>query len=138
LTDELTDVLCENIELGMPYSLACQAVGIGYTAFSNWMKAGEEEGAKKQFVECVRRVRASEAECARRCLQHIRDKADSGSVFYDTWLLERRYPEHFGSRQHITSDNKNKNENENLNVNVESTEEIRAEILSRLSPKSTP
>ena len=137
LTDDLTDLICENIELGMPYVMACDAAGINYSTFKDWMSKAEEENPKKQFLAFSAKVKAANSECAKRCLQHIRDKAESGSVFYDTWLLERRYPEHFGARQHITSDNKNKNENENLNVNVESTEEIRADILSRLSPKST-
>lgn len=138
MTDELTQVLCENIELGMPYVMACDAAGINYSTFKYWMSKAEEENPKKQFLSFSAKVKAANSKCARLCLERIRDKAENGAAFYDTWLLERRYPEHFGARQHITSDNKNKNENENINVTVESTEEIRAEILSRLSPKSTP
>jgi hypothetical protein len=82
-------------------------------------------------------VRAAEASCAERCLERINAKAEQGSIFCDTWLLERRYPADFGARQHITSDNKNDNNNTNTNVSVDATEEARSSILSKLSPKST-
>jgi len=133
LTDELIDTLCENIELGMPYTMACDASGINYSTFKEWMSKGEEEVPKKQFMAFSARVKAANSECARRCLEHIREKADNGSTFYDTWLLERRFSEHFGAKQHITSDNKTKTENENINVDVKPSEEIEQEILSKLS-----
>jgi hypothetical protein len=40
LTEEMTQVICENIELGLSYNLTCQAAGITFETFNDWMKAG--------------------------------------------------------------------------------------------------
>lgn len=114
LTDELTDVLCENIELGMPYKLACQAAGINYDTFNEWMKKGAE-GSNKKFIEFSDQVRASEAECAKRNLDNLRKAADNGSVASSMWLLERRYPDEFGKRDKIDMKNEHSG---NIQINL--------------------
>lgn len=63
LTEKLTEVICENIELGLSYNLSCQAAGISFQVFNGWMKNGEA-GTDKKFCDFYNAVRASEAICA--------------------------------------------------------------------------
>jgi len=141
LTEERTQILVENIDLGMPYRLACQAAGIAFQTFNEWMKQGAHEkdiGEDTIYTDFHDRIKKAEADCARGCLQRIREKVlKNNSPYYDTWMLSRRYPDDFGERQHITSDNKNQNENVNVNVDATSPEEIRSSILSGLSSQPT-
>jgi alpha-galactosidase/6-phospho-beta-glucosidase family protein len=130
LTPELTDVICDKLQKGMSYKLACQAAGINFSSFQLWMSKGEADDAEEMFSTFSNRVHAAEAYCAEQCLIRIQEKAQNGGTFYDTWLLERRYPQDYGSRQHISTDQKVESKNEN--VNVEPTEEVRSKILGRL------
>ena len=114
LTEELTDVFCENIELGLSYNLSCQAVGITFATFNEWMKAGAA-GKDKKFCDFHDKVRASEATCAKKCLERIRAASERGSLAGDMWLLERRYPADYGRKDHLNM----KAQTEALNYNVD-------------------
>jgi len=131
LTEELTQVVCENIELGLSYNLTCQAAGISFQIFNDWMKAGAA-GKEKRFCDFYDKVRASEATCAKKCLERIRAAAERGSLAGDMWLLERRYPADYGRKDHINM----KAQTEALNYNVDLTEnEIEAKrsaLLTRI------
>lgn len=126
LTTELTNTICENLELGLSYNLTCKAAGISFDTFTNWMKAGEARDEKK-FVDFYTRVQASEAICAKNCLERIRQVAENGSLAADTWLLERRYPADYGRKDHF--DVKAKSEAINVNFTETSLEEKRSQIL---------
>jgi hypothetical protein len=82
LTPEMTDIFCENIELGLSYNLSCKAAGISFESFNNWMKAGAA-GKEKKFVEFYKKVRASEAICAKNCLKRIQEAVEKGSLTSD-------------------------------------------------------
>lgn len=137
LTEELTQVICENIELGLSYNLTCQAAGITFETFNEWMKAGAV-GKEKKFIDFYNAVRASEATCAKNCLTRIRAAAERGSLAGDMWLLERRYFADYGRKDSI--DMKAKTENLNVNVSTEQAEAdaLRSEILRRLSFEAEP
>jgi transposase len=132
LTEELTEVICDNIELGMSYNLSCQAASIHPDTFFEWMKCGAA-GKEKKYVDFYNTVRAAEALCAKKCLLRIREAAERGSLAGDMWLLERRYPIDYGRRENINM----KSITEALNVNVTADQEeadaLRSEILRRLS-----
>ena len=132
LNDELTGIICENIELGLSYNLTCQAAGITFETFNEYMKAGAA-GKEKKFTDFYKSVRASEATCAKNCLMRIREAAERGNTANDMWLLERRYPIDYGRRENINM----KSITEALNVNVTADQEeadtLRSEILRRLS-----
>ena len=119
LTEELTDVFCENIELGLSYNLSCQAAGISFQSFDNWMKAGAA-GKEKKLCDFYDKVRASEATCAKNCLQRIREAAVRGNTTNDMWLLERRYPADYGRKENISM--KSQTEALNYNVDIPATE----------------
>jgi len=131
LNDELTEIICENIELGLSYNLTCQAAGLTFQTFNEWMKCGSL-GKEKKFVDFYNAVRAAEASCAKNCLLRIREAAERGSLAGDMWLLERRYPIDYGRRENISV----KSQTEALNVNVDipenEIESRRSTLLSRI------
>jgi transposase len=135
LTTDIIDIVCSKLEIGMSYKLACQAAGIHFSTFQDWMAKGESGESDEIFSIFSDRVHAAESYCAEQCLIRIQEKAQNGGTFYDTWLLERRYPQDYGSRQHISTDQKIDSKNEN--INVEPTEEARSKILGRLFTDSS-
>lgn len=136
LTKELTDIICENIELGLSYNLTCQAAGISFQSFNEWMKAGEA-GKDTKYSEFYNRVRIAEANCAAENLKRIREAAKQ-TWQASAWLLERRYPGDYGRKDSMNVRARTQNENLTINVNPGSTEaeSLRSEILRRLSGDS--
>ena len=128
LTEELTDVFCENIELGLSYNLSCQAVGITFATFNEWMKAGAA-GKDKRFCDFYDKVRASEATCAKNCLLRIREAAERGSLAGDMWLLERRYAADYGRKDHLNMKAQTGALNYNVDIPANEIEKKRSSIL---------
>jgi len=131
LTEELTEVFCENIELGLSYNLSCQAAGISFQSFDNWMKAGAA-GKDKKFCDFYDKVRASEALCAKNCLQRIREAAERGNTNNDMWLLERRYPADYGRKENIHMKSQTEALNYNVDIPANEIEAKRSALLTRL------
>ena len=131
LTEELTDVVCENIELGLSYNLTCQAAGISFQIFNDWMKAGAA-GKEKRFCDFYDKVRASEATCAKKCLERIRAAAERGSLAGDLWLLERRYPADYGRKDHLNMKSQTEALNYNVDIPANEIEAKRSALLTRL------
>jgi len=128
LTEELTQVVCENIELGLSYNLSCQAVGIAFVTFNEWMKAGAS-GKEKRFCDFYDKVRASEATCAKNCLTRIRAAAERGSLAGDMWLLERRYAVDYGRKDHLNMKAQTEALNYNVDIPANEIEKKRSSIL---------
>jgi glycosylphosphatidylinositol transamidase (GPIT) subunit GPI8 len=93
LNDEVTKIICENIELGLSYSLAAQGAGITSETFIQWMKKGEA-GDDKSFMDFHASVKKADTICAKRCLEHIREAGDHGTWTASAWLLERRFKDY--------------------------------------------
>jgi len=128
LTEELTQVVCENIELGLSYNLTSQAAGITFQTFNDWMKAGAA-GKDKRFCDFYDKVRASEATCARKCLERIRVAAERGSIAGDMWLLERRYAADYGRKDHVNMQAQTEALNYNVDIAANEIEKKRSSIL---------
>lgn len=135
LTLKLKNAIGKNIKLGMPLKFAAEAAGISETTFYRWMQEGEK-ATKGQYREFWEYIKKCQSVAVKSHLELITNAAKEGSWQASAWILERRHPKEFGRTEKLNI--KSKNENENTNVNIETTEEIRAEILSKLSPKSKP
>lgn len=131
LNDELTAVICDNISLGLSYTLTCQAAGIHFDTFNEWMKKGEAGGEEK-FVDFYSKVRAAEAICARNSLERIREAADNGTWNAAAWLLERRYPSDYGRKDRIDMKAKTENVSIDVTVNEQEISARRSSLLSRI------
>lgn len=137
LTEELTQAICENIELGLSYVLSCKAVGISFETFASWIRRGAT-GEEKKYADFHNRVRAAEAICAKNCLERIREAASHGTWAASAWLLERRYPADYGKHDNINMKTQAENLNINANTGTEEAESLRSEILRRLSIEEEP
>jgi transposase len=131
LTEEMTQVICDNIELGLSYNLTCQAAGITFETFNEWMKSGFA-GKEKKFCVFFDSVRAAESACAKGCLERIRASAEEGSVSCDMWLLERRYPADYGRKENISMKSQTEALNLNVDITADEIEKRRSALLSRL------
>jgi transposase len=100
LNDELTDLICENIELGLSYNLACQGAGITFETFNQWMKKGDAVDDDPHTDFSIK-VHAAEAACTKNCLMRIREAADHGTWTASAWLMERRYRNDYGKNERI-------------------------------------
>ena len=82
LTKPVLEAICENLELGMPLSLAAEAEGVARTTILTHME--EDEAVKRQ----VTRARATGAKVLTKLA--VDGNGGKGSSMAG-WLLERRY-----------------------------------------------
>jgi hypothetical protein len=101
LNDEITEIICSNIELGLSYSLSSAGAGITFETFNQWMKKGAEEGAEQIYVDFAIKIKKSEAICAKECVEYVRETARGGSLSAACWLLERRYKNDYVRQERI-------------------------------------
>lgn len=97
-TPETVAKLCQAIELGATYQMACNYAGIDDTTFTKW---------KQTKPELVARVRAAEGKAAVKWLAKI-EAAAADHWQAAAWKLERRYPNDYGKtvqeQQHTGKD----------------------------------
>lgn len=98
LTPQLRDQLAKLISLGIPVRVACQAEGIGKTAYYEWRSrgaAGEEPYAS--FFAAINAARAkSEASITLNLISAT--KTDWRAA---AWWLEKLRPNRYGKRQTV-------------------------------------
>jgi hypothetical protein len=93
LTPELTERLCYLIEKGFSYKRACEASGITYVTFNEWLKAAEEPDALRIFTDFSHQIRESESKCILKKLDLIDSSINEGNVNVAMWYLSRRCEE---------------------------------------------
>jgi len=91
LTPQLTDAICQMLEIGTPCKHAALANGINERTFRHWMEQGEAGIVPyKSFFAAVTRARA-------RAVPNMLVKGlegEKGSSMA-AWILERRYSKYF-------------------------------------------
>ena len=110
LTAAVQKRILEAIELGAPYELAATYAGICRKTLSNWKIRGEaieaqlkeetnlkkiEKLEKDKYFLFLHKMRQAEAKGMYENLQVI-NNAGEKDWKAAAWLLERRWPEHFG------------------------------------------
>jgi len=116
LNQEVCDILCENVELGMPFKFAAEMGGISYPTFLSWKAKGEALMAEKapskytiaesNYVNFFNSIQEAEAKGVQFNLKKIREiglgemdnRPDWKAL---SWLLKCQHPEHFGDLQKI-------------------------------------
>lgn len=98
-TDELVTKLCQAIELGATYELACNYAGITFETFRQW---------RDKKPEFAARVHEAEGKATVKWLAKIEQAATDGAWQAAAWKLERRYPHSYGrtvqEQQHTGKD----------------------------------
>jgi hypothetical protein len=75
----------------------------------------------------------SNADAARKILNHLNEAAEAGDTRICMWILEeRRFPEDFGRREYRKMDVISENKNENVEIIVQDSDAIRRKILRNL------
>lgn len=97
-TPETTAKLCQAIELGATYELACKYAGISYQIFNEWMngRSYPQGTTRTQKLEFVERISDAEGKGAIKWLAKIEKAASDGTWQAAAWKLERRYPKAYG------------------------------------------
>ncbi len=86
-TPETVKKLCDAIQLGLTYRLACLYGGITETTFYDWLQK------KPEFSDAVK---IAEGKAAVSWLAMIEQAAKVGTWQAAAWKLERRYPQEYG------------------------------------------
>jgi transposase len=95
--------IVDSVAHGSPLNMACAAAGVSSSSLARW-RSGP---AGKAISDSLQKA---EGQFIEHHLAIIRQAATAGTWTASAWLLERRYPEHFGRRlqtekhvdQHIT------------------------------------
>jgi len=102
LTEETKQILLDSIASGMPYELSCQRAGICFDTFSTWRAKGEE--GREPYASFLGDLKQAEGNAVFVRLSQIDLAAENGNWQAAAWLLERRYPEHFGRRDRLQAE----------------------------------
>jgi hypothetical protein len=94
--DDYLPQLCQALERGSWYWLACRYARLSYATFHRWMLAGEAEDAPEMLHDFVTRIRQAEATGAVRALARIHEAA-AHDWRAAAWLLARRFPAEYGT-----------------------------------------
>jgi transposase len=97
LTLDVQEKICQAIQMGATYVIACQYAGLAYNTFNEWMKAGESASTGR-FHDFCEAVNAAEGRGAIKNLALIDKAAQDGAWQAAAWKLERRYPKDYGRR----------------------------------------
>ena len=94
---EVVRSLLAGIENGLTYKLAAIQAGIAERTLYRWMKEGEEAATGSLASDFCHALKRANALSAHRALI----KVQSGEKGWQSsaWLLERRFPEHYGRTQ---------------------------------------
>jgi hypothetical protein len=103
LTLQIQKAIGDKIVIGAPLKFAAEASGIDESTFYRWLQRGEKEKSgiyyefRKYIMEC-------EAKSVIVHLNIITRAANDGDPKASEWILERRFPEHFGRREKLDVD----------------------------------
>ena len=134
LTDEIQQRIGENIALGMTYRLAAEAAGITYKTLNQWVQRGKNSTSGK-YYHFAQHIKKCNADGAKQLLERLDLAAIAGTCTVCMWILERRFSEDFGRRIYRKTNVVSENLNQNVNVKIiaQDTDEVRKEILEKLS-----
>jgi len=102
LTADLITEIAAWVRAGMPNEWAMKLAGKAESTYYKWYGRGEtdlQEGEKTVYAEFVEAIEKAAAEFMLAKVQEIGHEGAPGAK----WLLERRFPEVFGARVHLTA-----------------------------------
>lgn len=106
LNERLADKIAGHIADGMPVNQALQAVGLGKSAYYDWIAKGDRDLQKgkitgmSEFADKIKRAETGFV------ASHLANIADHSKKVWQAsaWLLERRFPEQFSIRAKTQQD----------------------------------
>lgn len=102
----IADQIVHYMEAGAGFGRACEMAGISRMTGYRWRKAGNESrrGIKADFDARIAAIEAGHVAAAEQTVKRImRDKRDNVAALNAAkFYLERRVPEEYGRRDHVT------------------------------------
>jgi len=134
-TPELIDRMKENVKLGFTYSALALSLGISEDTLYSWIRKGRDE-QQQPYVSFYAALKEAEAELLAECLQQLKLSMKMGNVESAKFILERRFNNMgYGKSSQVDVKAQNLNMNATVPMSQEQTEAMRADILSKLTPK---
>ncbi len=134
-TPELIDRMKENVKLGFTYSALALSLGISEDTLYSWIRKGRDE-QQQPYVSFYAALKEAEAELLAECLQQLNLSMKMGNVESAKFMLERRFNNMgYGKSSQVDVKAQNLNMNATVPMSQEQTEAMRADILSKLTPK---
>ncbi|KKG46143.1 hypothetical protein DU35_04200 [Methanosarcina mazei] len=134
-TPELIDRMKENVKLGFTYSALALSLGISEDTLYSWIRKGRDE-QQQPYVSFYAALKEAEAELLAECLQQLKLSMKMGNVESAKFMLERRFNNMgYGKSSQVDVKAQNLNMNATVPMSQEQTEAMRADILSKLTPK---
>ncbi len=96
---ELADIIIGLVREGVPVSLICDYVGISEGTLYEWLERGRS--GSKVYREFRKAFYEAKVEFVLEALRAIKAAGGGKNFFPYAWLLERRYPEHFGMKKEL-------------------------------------
>lgn len=101
-TPERCALIVDNIRNRIPYEYAAEANGITEKTLYNWIgiaKQHQEEGIDSEYTQFLQDIKKAEMSRMRDHLDVIAARPERWQA--DAWILERRWPKHFGSNSQL-------------------------------------
>ncbi|KKG33785.1 hypothetical protein DU38_11475 [Methanosarcina mazei] len=125
----------ENVKLGFTYSALALSLGISEDTLYSWIRKGRDE-QQQPYVSFYAALKEAEAELLAECLQQLKLSMKMGNVESAKFMLERRFNNMgYGKSSQVDVKAQNLNMNATVPMSQEQTEAMRADILSKLTPK---
>ena len=99
MQDDVWQKLNQAISVGMYIQDACVFAGISDRQFRRWRELAQQ--GIEPYAHRWQEINKSEASGVLRHLLNIQTAGNNGSWQASAWLLERKYPDKFGKREHL-------------------------------------
>ena len=99
LDNNIKKRLYKSVKEGNSFRIACNACGLPYTTFKDWMEKGEE--GYSPYFEFKLKMEQGAAIAAEEMTANLRKAGAKGNIGADQWLLAKLYPEVFGSNKKV-------------------------------------
>ena len=96
LTTELQGRLCRDLADAVPRRHACARAGIGVRTLRRWLARGKK--GETPYAALLAEVKKAEADAVAKHVSNI-ELHSTDSWQANAWILERRWPEEFGSQR---------------------------------------
>jgi Bacteriophage Sf6, terminase small subunit-like len=156
LNKETQERICQGIELGMTLDHAARFGMVDYSTMRRWIEKGEGEKPSKKHREFCEAYKRAQGKVEARCLAHIaqaakgvfvdkvttRTDSDTGEQVTEStkvcvqapnwtaaaWVLERRWPAHYGRAPMVQQNISAQGEEVSVNVQGMSDREIESSL----------
>lgn len=135
INNTIIQICADNIRAGMTYTAAAHAINITYQTWNNWVNLGRE--GKAPYSKWYVAIQEAESDLLRECLTAVQASMRTGNVKSAEFLLQTRFASlGYGKQSSVRMESENTNLNVNTEISSMSTEQVRADILRRLAPRS--